>query len=380
MEVVIDNLEKELLANGYDLRGIAEKYFFLYENSPDMQVSVDPADATIKNCNQTLVKKVGYSKEEIIGESIFFLYHPDCYSEARKAFRSFVETGRVINMELELRRKDGSKIPVLLDVEAVKDQNGKIICSNSCLRDISDVKRLQKQLMRANRDLENRNEELSQFAYIASHDLQEPLRSIMNFTNLLSKKYGSNASKEEQKSMKFILEASARMSQLIKSLLDHSRLGIHKKRTQIDCNAIMKAVKDDLFSSFSETKVHLEIENLPIIKGHETEFRLLLQNLLSNSLKFRKKGIPLQIRIFAKKKENHWLFGITDNGIGISMNDQKKIFMIFRRLHLTDEFEGTGIGLAHCKKIVALHGGKIWVDSKVDQGSTFCFTIPFQNL
>jgi len=365
-----------LVEEQQDLQAMTEKFIRLYDSSPDMYVSVDAVDAKIKDCNLTLALKTGYKKEEIIGQTIFFLYHPDCFLKVKSAFRSFVTSGRVSNAELILKRKDGSKIVVLLNVEAIRDEEGKILYSNSCIRDISDIKILEKQLLKTNQELERKNRELSEFVYIASHDLQEPLRTVRNYSDFLSKRYLPSFDKPGQDSLTFINEAAERMNKLVNGLLDYSRIGTTSQKVLVDSEKLVQTIIKDLGTKISESKAVISIDPLPSVWGYELEFRLLFQNLICNAIKFSKKNQVPKIKIAAEQIQGSWKFSISDNGIGISETDQEKIFLIFKRLHNKEQYEGTGIGLAHCQKIINLHKGFIWVDSIPNQGSTFCFTIP----
>ena len=363
-----------------------EKYRNLYENSPDMHISVNPKNAEIIDCNKTLLLKTNYTRDQIIGQPIFSLYHPSCLTKVKKAFKQFVETGHVNNEELVIKKKNGRKIPVLLNVEAVRDSTGNIIYSNSSWRDITEIKSLQKQLRAANRnlekkvrlrtkELERKNRELSQFTYIASHDLQEPLRTIMSFTELIEKKYKGKLDKKTDKYLFYIVQSSQRMSSLIKGLLDYGRIGRQKETLDIDLNELIETIKVDLNTVITETDTTFTIEHLPKIKGFENELRMLFQNLITNAIKFRKKHVKPHVKIKAEQRCNTWLLSIEDNGIGIAEAHKERIFSIFQRLHTKSEYEGTGIGLAHCSKVAELHGGKIWVESKPNKGSTFFITL-----
>lgn len=365
-----------------ELEQVTNKYRALYENSPDMQVSVSPVDTTIKVCNNTLTKKTGYSKKEVIGKPVFFMYHPDCHADVERAFQSFVETGHVENAELILKRKDGSKIPVLLNVEAVKDANGEILYSNSCWRDISEIKYLKQELSSANQaleikihQLEQKNKEVEQFAYVASHDLQEPLRTVVSFIELLEDETGDALGESAQTYLKFISESSQRMQKLIHGLLEFSRLGNERTLSEVDCNDLAKAVVQDLSSAIKTANAEVNIGKLPSLKASELELQLMLQNLISNAIKFRKPEQAPVISITADRSDQHWVFHVADNGIGIAPQHQDKVFSIFQRLHTQEAYSGTGIGLAHCKKIAGLHGGTVWFDSEPGQGSTFHFSI-----
>ncbi|ELR71150.1 two-component sensor histidine kinase [Fulvivirga imtechensis AK7] len=252
-----------------------------------------------------------------------------------------------------------------------------IINANKHLADqANELQKKGKQIQIKNEELEHKNKELEQFAYVTSHDLQEPLRSLSNYTELLSSEYADKLDETGQKSIRFISEATTRMRNLIQALLEYSRLGHKKEITTIDCNKLIEEVQFDLSQKINILNARVIADKLPKLNGHETELRLLFQNLISNALKFHRVDVIPQIKVAAKEENGLWKFSFSDNGIGIAENHQKKIFNIFQRLHTRKEYEGTGIGLAHCQKIIDLHGGKIWVESQVNNGSTFHFTIP----
>jgi light-regulated signal transduction histidine kinase (bacteriophytochrome) len=218
--------------------------------------------------------------------------------------------------------------------------------------------------------------ELEQFSYVSNHDLQEPLRSLIQFAQLIKENYTGKLDKEGNKYIDFITNSAARMKELVKDLLEYSLLGKEGVKTTIDCNKIVGIVLDDLGVSINGSDAKITVQELPTLNGYETELRLLFQNLITNSIKYQKKGEVPEINISAESHDKEWLFSIRDNGIGIDQKHFEKIFIIFQRLHNRSEYEGTGIGLAHCKKIVELHGGRIWVESSPGKGSTFLFTIP----
>lgn len=231
-------------------------------------------------------------------------------------------------------------------------------------------------LEKQRKDLLFKNKELEQFAYIASHDLQEPLRTVTSFTELLDEDHRAELSDEGPIYLDFIMKATSRMHKLVKGLLDYSRLGKELEWAEVEVAHTLTEIREDLALTFKESNATLTSGELPTLKCYETEFRVLLQNLLKNAIKFTAPNQTPQVHIAAEKKEGAWEFSVKDNGIGIEKSQQEKIFMIFQRLHRQDEYEGTGIGLAHCRKIVELHGGQIWVESAPGKGSTFKFTIP----
>ena len=235
-------------------------------------------------------------------------------------------------------------------------------------------------------ELEIKNKELEQFAYIASHDLQEPLNTISSFIGMLEEDYSENFDDVGKESMVFIKDASIRMKKLIDALLEYSRLGRSRDYQNVDCNIVLQELTNDLRSILEKTKAQITTEKLPVVKGSKIELRLLFQNLISNGIKFRMPDtIPtiqissMQINDPQNASKGVWQFMVKDNGIGIPKEHQERIFAIFQRLHSREEYEGTGIGLAHCKKIVEARGGKIWLESEQGEGSTFYFTIPFGN-
>ncbi len=232
--------------------------------------------------------------------------------------------------------------------------------------------------------LESKNRELEQFAYITSHDLKEPLITISSLIGLLEEDYGSKFDDEGKANLNYIRGSADRMTQLIDDLLAYSRLGTKRTFKSVNCNTLLETLKVDLANVIERSATEIHLIDLPIVKGSEIELRLLFQNLITNAIKFTDTSTKPHIEILCTPIGNpdtdtngKWEFSITDNGIGIPEMYQDRIFSIFQRLHTNEEYEGTGIGLAHCKKIVEAHGGDIWLDSVVGEGSTFYFTIPF---
>jgi len=254
--------------------------------------------------------------------------------------------------------------------QRVKEQTHQLIKSTE------EEQRARKEAEQANKDLEIKNKEMEQFAYIASHDLQEPLRTTSSFVGLLQNQYQGKLDEKADRYITYILEASERMKVLIKNLLDFSRIGNKKELEQVDCDKVLHNVLDDLGIAISEAGATIKYSQLPVISGYATELKQLFQNLVTNAIKFRKKETPPAINISVQYKEGYWEFAFKDNGIGIEEKFSEKIFVIFQRLHTRTEYEGSGIGLSHCKKIVELHKGKIWVESRPGEGSTFYFTLP----
>lgn len=241
---------------------------------------------------------------------------------------------------------------------------------------ITERKKASQAIERAVKELERSNKELEQFAYIASHDLQEPIRMVMLYTQMLKDRYSEIFDNEAQIYLNFLEEGSVRMYNLINDMLEYSRItakGIAYE--QIDCNEIVKEVINDLKYTIEREKATIVYDNLPSIVCNKTQIRQLFQNIISNAIKFRNENPPL-IDIKCESNNGNWLFSISDNGIGIDSKHFERIFVIFQRLHTRDKYPGTGIGLAICKKIIDRHGGHIYVKSEKGKGSVFYFTIP----
>lgn len=226
-------------------------------------------------------------------------------------------------------------------------------------------------LINANKE----NKELEQFAFVASHDLQEPLRTITNFVELLAEKFEGNADPETQEYLGYIVNGAAKMQSLIKDLLDLSRIGNNSEFEPVNLRSALQSVIADLDTSIKQCGATINFGYMPVVRGNDNELKRLFQNLISNAIKFRKKDTPLLLNISAVENKTDWLFVVKDNGIGIDEKYREKIFVIFQRLHTADEYPGTGIGLASCKKIVSLHNGKISVESRLGEGATFYFSI-----
>ena len=243
------------------------------------------------------------------------------------------------------------------------------------VQDITKRKTLDLELQQTLNELKIKNEDLQQFAYASSHDLQEPLRSITNFSNLLNRSFGDQLTKDQRFFLDIILSSTKRMSNLITAILDYSRIGRSKQKVQINCNDVIQEVLTDLHYAIQESGGIVKTRPLPTIIGFPAEFRTLLQNLISNGLKFRHKDRAPIIHISCQSSKTEHRFSVKDNGIGMEEKYLPKIFQLFSRLHGKEVYEGTGIGLTHCKKIVELHGGRIWVTSQKGEGTIFFFTI-----
>lgn len=231
-------------------------------------------------------------------------------------------------------------------------------------------------LNKALAELERSKKELEQFVYVASHDLQEPLRMISSFLQLLESNYKGKLDDKADQYIAFAVEGSKRMQRLIEDLLVYSRLTRRAGTGPVDTNEVFKRAVSDLSVFTQGIQAAITSDGLPTVQGDEDRLLLLFQNLIGNAIKFRKPNVPLTVHVSARREGNEWSFSVKDNGIGIAPEYFDRIFQIFQRLHTREEYPGTGIGLTLCKKIVEAHGGRIWLESVPGEGTTFFFTIP----
>ncbi len=234
-----------------------------------------------------------------------------------------------------------------------------------------------RELRERNQDLARSNGDLEQFAYVASHDLQEPLRMVASYTQLLGRRYAGKLDQDADQFIHFAVDGATRMQTLINDLLLYSRVGRKEKSfAGVDCEQVMDRAVANLQSAIQESGSQIQRDPLPVVQGDELQLQQLFQNLLSNAIKYRNPDEPPRVYVQAIQQGSLWEFAVRDNGIGIAPRHHDRIFQIFQRLHTRQESSGTGIGLAICRKIVERHGGRIWVESEVGEGSTFRFTLP----
>ncbi len=323
-----------------------------------------------------------FEVEETPAEKLFEVcrkkIHPDDIANLDDAINLANEAGVAAVYEHRVIMGDGSIKHLFGLGEIIKDEDGKPLWLRGTTQDITERKEFEEKLRQNNIQLDLKNKELEQFAFVASHDLQEPLRTISSFTELLTDEYAAKFDNNANTYVRFISQSAMRMRDLITALLEYSRLGNKIILEQTDCNEILNHALENLQISIKESGAVIKAEHLPVLKAYPIELELLFQNLIGNAIKFRKKEVIPEINIKAKKREHEWEFSFADNGIGIDQKHFEKIFLLFQRLHSSDNYKGSGIGLSHCKKIVELHNGRIWVESKAGEGSVFYFTIAVQ--
>ena len=353
-------------------RSNEEYYRKMVEEITDYAIFLLDPEGIVRTWNKGAEHIKGYSSEEIIGHHfrIFYTYTDRKKGLPEKLLQRAVTFGKT-NMEGWRVKKDGTTFWANTVITALHDNNNKIIGFTKITKDLTDRK-----LIEDVRQLAQKNKELEQLVYITSHDLQEPLSSITGFADILKQNYEEQLDEEGGKYVHYLIQSCSHMSKLIKALLDYSLIGRERKLERVDCNQLVSEVTENLYHTIHKNDARIIVEKLPKLDANYVELEMLFQNLIGNAIKFRKMDTAPEIIIKASKEKNVWKFSIHDNGIGIDEKFQERIFNIFQRLHSKSAFEGTGIGLAHCKKIVSLYGGKIWAESTPGKGSTFHFTIP----
>lgn len=373
-----------------DLRQSEERYKSFFERNESVMLLIHPENGDIVDANPSACKFYGMDYTEICRTSIFsinILPREEVIKEMQRVrnekhkqfhFKHHVANGEIRDVEVYSTPITFSGTTLLYsiihDITDRKIIENKLINLNETLE--VHVAERTRELETINKELSFHLREIEQFTFIASHDLQEPLLTISNFTQILKDEYAGKLDEVGNKSIEFISKSADRMSNLVKGLLLYSLLGEENLITPVDCNMAVNDVLADLDSSIRKSNATITISELPTVNGFDSELRILFQNLLMNAIKFHRKDVFPEVKISAERNSDEWTFSVEDNGIGIEEKDKEKVFIIFKRLHNRDEYGGTGIGLAHCKKIVELHGGKIWVESEKDKGAIFNFTIP----
>ncbi len=362
------------------LRANEVRFHQMVMDIQDYAILLLSPDGIIENWNKGAEKIKGYTEAEIVGKSFRLFYPEKDRTEGRpeELIREATENGTARDEGWRVR-KDGSVFWASVVLTALYDDRHNILGFSKVTRNLTEKKKIEDTLSRYTKELELKNKELEQFTFIASHDLQEPLNTISSFVDIIKTDFSEQFSDEVLQFLKYIHVATERMRTLVRSLLDYGRIGLNPKLESVDCNQLVASVLDDLQAAVKNAGVEVKVNSLPVIEAYPIELRSLFQNLISNAIKYRRKSVESYVIVNAERKETEWVFLVEDNGIGIDKKYFDKIFAIFYRLHRSEEFDGVGIGLAHCRKIIELHGGRLWVDSEFDKGSRFIFSIPDQN-
>jgi PAS domain S-box-containing protein len=350
--------------------------------SDDAIISSD-TEGNITSWNAGAQNLFGWSAEEILGKPVLLIVPESKKQEELDILKNIREGKFVRHYETQRVRKDGNIVFVSLTASPIKNSEGVITGASKISRDITGLKKASNDIVNLNDALEKRatdlqesNLELERFAFIASHDLQEPLRMVTSFLQLLEKRYAEQLDATAKQYIHFAVDGAERMKKLIQDLLEYSRVGVNRDDySTVNLDQVVNYACSVFNDRIVSSGARLTIGKLPLVQGGKVQLTQLFQNLLSNAIKYKSKR-PLTIEIGCIEKKQEWEFFIADNGIGIDPKFNEKIFIIFQRLHNRSEYAGTGIGLSICKKIVERHGGKMWVESSLDEGSTFRFTIP----
>ncbi len=379
------------------LRKAEQKFRSLLEAAPDAMI-ISSADGDISLVNSQAEMMFGYSRDELMGRNIRMLvqdwtgHHAAALDSGLDLDQADASLWSNPQQELWARRKNKNQFPVEISLSPLQTEEGLLL--TSAIRDITERKRADaairelnntleqrvtertRELMRSNEALRRSNEDLNQFAYAASHDLQEPLRMVALYSQIIQKRYTERLDADAQELFGFVVGGARRMEMLLKDLLAYSQTGSASEgpAVPVDCEKAIQKVILNLQAAIEQNAARIRWDPLPTVHAHEIRLVQLLQNLIGNAIKYRS-AEPPEIQVSAQRRAEDWLFSVRDNGIGIEPEYSQQVFGIFKRLH-GQTYEGTGIGLAICQRIVERYGGRIWVESKPGAGSVFCFTIP----
>lgn len=337
----------------------------ILESALDCIITMD-RHGRIVEFNPVAERTFGYAEADVLGKRVVDLILPPSEQQA-------FEEGLLRRVEVTAWRADGTQLPVELAIATFRLEGETM--RTAYLRDISERRAAADALASHAAELARSNLELEQFAYVVSHDLQEPLRAIVGYLQFLERRYREKLGPDAERFIARAVGAATRMQAMIQDLLTYSRVGTRGRPFQpADCRAILKNVLANLHATIEENGAVVTADELPTVRADATQLTELLQNLIGNAIKYRRDEPP-RIHVAAARDDGTWRFSVRDNGIGIEAQYRERIFRIFQRLHTASEYPGTGIGLAVCRKIVERHGGRIWVESEPGRGSTFHFTL-----
>jgi PAS domain S-box-containing protein len=347
----------------------------LMDNIPDTIYFKD-GGSRFTRINKAQARLLGVKDpNEAIGKTDFdyFSHAPEAFADEQEILGSgkplIGKLERIQDAKGDLHWVSTTKVPIF-------GKQGRPQALVGITRDVTELQAAREAVEHARAELERSNTELEQLAYAASHDLQEPLRMVVSYLQLIERRYKGKLDKDADEFIAFAVDGATRMARLINDLLDYSRVGTRAKPFEAtDCAAILKVVQSNLKIAIEESGATVTHDPMPVVMADGAQLTRVFQNLISNAIKYRGEHPP-RVHVSAERKPEEWVFAVRDNGIGIDPQCFPRIFVIFQRLHARDKYEGTGIGLAVCKRIIERHGGRIWVESEPGRGSTFYFTIP----
>ena len=375
--LLVSRLLHRQLEAGAALKASEKRYRRLHETMRDAFVQVDMS-GRIVDCNPAYQEMVGHAQKQLLGMNEAELTPARWHAvQADIIETQVVRLGRSDVYEKEYIRSDGQLFPVELRTFLIRDDAQKPIGMWAIVRDITERRQSELAREKAMIALQQSNEDLKQFAYVASHDLQEPLRMVASYTQLLAERYGDQLDEKAHKFMHYAVDGAARMQALIRDLLAFSRVETRAQDFRmVDAQGALGVAVANLKTMIDETGTLVITDDLPRVRADEGQLAQVFQNLIHNAIKFQDKSHAPRIQINSLLCDGCWRFGVQDNGIGIDSKYVDRIFLIFQRLHSHSEYPGTGIGLALCKRIIDRHGGRIWFESCPGKGTTFYFTIP----
>ncbi|MCL5037857.1 MAG: PAS domain S-box protein [Chloroflexi bacterium] len=354
------------------LRQSEEKFRILFDGSGDAIFIHDLAGRVLE-INDTAIKRLGYNREEFLKMTVADIDTKEFAGKVMGRLEVLKRSGSAV-FEAAHVTKDGRVFPVEINSRMIEYDGKPAILSGA--RDITERKEAEHELIMITEELARSNRELENFAYVASHDLQEPLRMVSSFVQLLARRYQGKLDKEADEFISYVVDGAGRMQEMINDLLAYSRIGTRGRPFEpVDLNDVLEAVLRNLKVAIEERHAVIKSDPLPVVTADVSQMRQLFQNLVGNAIKFNKKEPP-EVGVSVGDLGDRWQFAVKDNGIGIEPEYRERIFSLFQRLHGREEYPGTGLGLAISKKIVERHGGNIWVESAQGKGSTFYFTIP----
>ncbi len=355
---------------------LQERLAAIVESSEDAIVSKD-LNGIIQSWNRGAERIFGYTSDEVIGKPVSILAAPERQDEFPKIIDRIRRGERVEHYETKRQTKDGRVLNVSLTVSPIRDASGTIIGASKVARDITDRVRAEEALRESNAALSRANADLEQFAYSASHDLQEPLRMVSTYSEMLRRKFGGQLGPKGDEYIRYTVEGAQRMQQLLKDLLAYTQASVlgDEPAEDVDANQALQQALSNLHAAITTTGARVTHDDLPVVRMHLFQLEQVFQNLIGNAIRYRREDTP-EIHVAAKWMEGQWLFSIRDNGIGIEPRYKERIFGMFKRLHSNAEYPGTGMGLAICQRVIHRAGGRIWVESELGRGSTFFFTAP----
>ena len=363
----------------YELR---QRLAAIVESSDDAILATG-LDGTIVSWNAGAERLYGWSAEEMAGRPVSVLTPPDGADTISRALERVLRRRASEHYEGVVATKDGRRLEVSLTTSPTREPSGAITGTSTIARDVTERKRAERDLAitaaaleEHAAELERSNAELAQFAYVASHDLSEPLRMVSSYVQLLARRYSGRLDADADEFIAFAVDGADRMQSLINDLLTYSRVGrAERARGPVDCGEVLGGVLRSLAPMLEEAGAKVDAGNLPVVHGDATQLGQLFQNLVTNAVKYHRPGVAPFITVGAERDGRAWQVWVTDNGIGIEPRHAERIFSMFQRLHGREAYPGNGIGLAICRKIVELHGGRIWVESAPGGGSSFRFTL-----